>query len=53
VEALYREHARRIAGWLMRATRDAEVAADLTAETFAAALVSGGRYRPELGSPTT
>ncbi|HEY7455111.1 MAG TPA: sigma factor, partial [Thermoleophilaceae bacterium] len=53
VEALYREHSRRIAGWLMRATRDAEVAADLTAETFAAALVARDRYRPELGAPTT
>ena len=53
VEALYREHARRIAGWLMRSTGDAEAAADLTAETFAAALVARGRYRPELGAPTT
>ena len=33
-------HARRIAGYLMRATGDAEVAADLTAETFAAALLA-------------
>lgn len=53
VEALYRAHSRRIAGWLMRATRDAEAAADLTAETFAAALVARRGYRPELGSPTT
>jgi RNA polymerase sigma factor (sigma-70 family) len=37
----------------MRATSDAEVAADLTAETFAAALVARDRYRPELGAPTT
>jgi DNA-directed RNA polymerase specialized sigma24 family protein len=35
----YRRHARRLAGWLMRMTGDAEVAADLTAETFAAAMV--------------
>jgi RNA polymerase sigma factor (sigma-70 family) len=53
IEELYRLHARRMAGYLMRVTRDAEVAADLTAETFAAALVSRGRYRAELGSPST
>jgi RNA polymerase sigma factor (sigma-70 family) len=53
IEQLYRSHARRIAGYLMRATGDAEVAADLTAETFAAALVSRDRYRAELGAPTT
>ena len=29
IEELYVAHARRIAGYLMRATRDAEVAADL------------------------
>jgi RNA polymerase sigma factor (sigma-70 family) len=53
IEELYRSHARRIAGYLMRATGDAEVAADLTAETFAAALVSRDRYRAEMGAPTT
>jgi RNA polymerase sigma factor (sigma-70 family) len=53
IEELYRGHARRIAGYLMRATGDAEVAADLTAETFAAALLARDRYRPELGAPTT
>ena len=53
IEELYRAHARRIAGYLMRMTGDAEVAADLTAETFAAALVSRGRYRREMGAPTT
>src|ERR671921_806051 len=37
IEELYRDHARRLAGYLMRATNDAEVAADLVAETFAAA----------------
>ena len=31
IEGLYREHARRLAGYLMRATNNAEVAADLTA----------------------
>jgi RNA polymerase sigma-70 factor (ECF subfamily) len=53
IEELYRDHARRLAGYLMRATGDAEVAADLTAETFAAALVARERYRPELGAPST
>jgi RNA polymerase sigma factor (sigma-70 family) len=53
IEELYREHARRLAGYLMRSTNNAEVAADLTAETFAAALVSRERYRPELGAPAT
>jgi DNA-directed RNA polymerase specialized sigma24 family protein len=53
IEALYRDHARRLAGYLMRATNDPEVAADLTAETFAAALVGRDRYRAELGTPTT
>jgi RNA polymerase sigma-70 factor, ECF subfamily len=53
IEELYRDHARRLAGYLMRATNNAEVAADLTAETFAAALVARDRYRAELGAPTT
>jgi RNA polymerase sigma factor (sigma-70 family) len=53
IEELYREHARRLGGYLMRATSDAEVAADLVAETFAAALVTRDRYRPELGAPAT
>jgi RNA polymerase sigma factor (sigma-70 family) len=37
-------------GFFWRATRRADVAADLAAETFAAALESAGRFRPELGS---
>jgi RNA polymerase sigma factor (sigma-70 family) len=49
----YRRHVRRLAGWLMRATGDAEVAADLTAETFAAALIARRRYDPERGAPAT
>jgi RNA polymerase sigma factor (sigma-70 family) len=53
IEELYRGHARRIAGYLMRATNDAEVAADLTAETFAAALLARERYRADMGAPTT
>jgi RNA polymerase sigma-70 factor, ECF subfamily len=49
----YRRHARKLAGYLMRATADAEVAADLTAETFAAALVSRSRYRANQAMPAT
>jgi RNA polymerase sigma factor (sigma-70 family) len=47
----YRRHARRVAGYLMRSTDDAETAADLTAETFAAALIARRRYRPASGAP--
>jgi RNA polymerase sigma factor (sigma-70 family) len=47
----YRRHARRIAAYLVRATGSAEAAADLTAETFAAALVARRRYRPERAEP--
>jgi RNA polymerase sigma factor (sigma-70 family) len=49
----YRRHARRVAGYLVRATGDAEAAADLTAETFAAALIARRRYRPERAAPAT
>jgi RNA polymerase sigma factor (sigma-70 family) len=49
----YRRHARRMAGYLMRATGDAEAAADLTAETFAAALAGRARYSPEDAAPQT
>jgi RNA polymerase sigma factor (sigma-70 family) len=37
----------------VRATGDPEVAADLTAETFAAALVARRRYDPTRGAPAT
>jgi RNA polymerase sigma factor (sigma-70 family) len=49
----YRRHARQLAGYLVRATGNAEVAADLTAETFAAALASRAGYRPERAAPAT
>lgn len=42
----YRRHERAVIGYFMRRTRDAEVAADLTAETFATAVVSAKRFRP-------
>ena len=45
----YRRHAPTLLGYLTRRTGDAEVAADLTAETFAAALEGLPRFRAELG----
>jgi RNA polymerase sigma factor (sigma-70 family) len=50
--AFYRRHARAVAGFFVARTRDAETAADLTAETFAAALEGVGRYRPDRGAAT-
>src|SRR3954447_22199749 len=47
--AFYRRHARAVAGFFAARTRDAEVAADLTAETFAAALEGGRRFDPSRG----
>ena len=48
--ALYRRHLPRVVSYVMRATGDPEVAADLTAEVFAAALAGCGRYRQEHAS---
>ena len=39
-DALYREQAPAVAGFFLRRVRDPEIAADLTAETFAAALAA-------------
>ena len=47
--AFYRRHARPVAGFFMRRTGDGELAADLTAETFAAALASRRRFDPVKG----
>lgn len=44
---LYRRHLPRVVAFALRATGDPEVAADLAAEVFAAALASCGRYRRE------
>jgi RNA polymerase sigma factor (sigma-70 family) len=52
-ELFYRRHAERMLGYFVRRTRDAELAADLTAETFAAALASRRRYRPDAGGAST
>ena len=43
--AFYRRHLAAVVGFFVRRTRDREVAADLTAEVFAAALIACPRYR--------
>jgi RNA polymerase sigma factor (sigma-70 family) len=42
----YRRHEDRVLGYFLARVGDPEVAADLTAETFAAALVSAHRFKP-------
>ena len=42
----YQRHVREVLGYMMRRTGDPEAAADLTAETFAAAIVARRRFRP-------
>src|SRR5688572_16302791 len=46
----YRRHVEDLVAFFMRRTRNAELAADLTAETFAAALVGRAQFDPERGS---
>jgi RNA polymerase sigma factor (sigma-70 family) len=46
----YRRHLSGVLAYLMRETRDAELAADLLAEVFSAVLLSASRYEPEGGS---
>jgi RNA polymerase sigma-70 factor (ECF subfamily) len=46
----YERHVREVVGYMMRRTGDPEVAADLTGETFAAAIVARRRFRPD-GAP--
>lgn len=48
--AFYDRYETAIVGYFMRRTRDPEVAADLTAEVFAAALGASHRYRPQAPS---
>ena len=48
--AFYRRHARPITGYFLRRTGRPELAADLTAETFAAALRQCRRFDPERGA---
>jgi RNA polymerase sigma factor (sigma-70 family) len=47
---LYRTYLPLVLRWCLRATGDRELAADLSSEVFAEALVKRDRYRPELGS---
>jgi RNA polymerase sigma factor (sigma-70 family) len=48
-ELFYCHQVDRVLGYFARRTREPELAADLTAETFAAALAGRRRYRPEAG----
>ena len=48
----YRAHVDGLLGFFCRRTGDPELAADLTAETFAAALAGRHRFRPDAGSAT-
>src|SRR5919107_4739443 len=45
----YRRHVRGLLGYLLRRTGDAELAADLCAESFAAALAGARRFDPARG----
>ena len=49
----YRRHEDRVLGYFLARVGDPEVAADLTAETFAAALVSAHRFRPRKKNPAS
>jgi RNA polymerase sigma factor (sigma-70 family) len=49
-EVFYRRHLPVVVGYLMRETRDPELAADLAAEVFASVLLAAARYRPEHAS---
>ena len=46
----YRRHVHGLLAFFARRTHDAELAADLTAETFAAALDGAHRHRPDKGA---
>lgn len=48
---LYRRHLPLVLRWCWSQTGDRELAADLSAEVFAAALIHARRYRPEQGAP--
>ena len=51
-EEFYRHHVDVVLGYFARRTGDAELAADLTQETFAAALAGRRRYKPSAGAAT-
>ncbi len=48
--ALYATYLPLVLRWTLRETHDRELAADLTAEVFAAAMLAAPRYRPQSGS---
>jgi DNA-directed RNA polymerase specialized sigma24 family protein len=48
---IYRRYLPIVVRWCWVQTGDRELAADLSAEVFAAALQSAGRFRPEKGPP--
>jgi len=47
---LYRRYLPLVVRWSLRETGNRELAADLSAEVFAAALSAAARYRPDRGS---
>jgi RNA polymerase sigma factor (sigma-70 family) len=49
----YRRHAPWVLGFLARRLGDAELAADVTSEVFAAAFLANGRYDPARGAPNS
>lgn len=51
-EVFYLRHAATLVGFFQRRTHDPEMAADLTSETFAAALAGRRRYRRDAGAAT-
>ena len=51
--AFYRRHEDRVLGYVLARVGDPEVAADLTAETFAAALASAHRFRARKNKPAS
>jgi len=51
-ELFYCRHVDSVLGFFARRTRDPELAADLCAETFAAALAGRHRFRPAAGAAT-
>src|SRR5271163_3957963 len=48
--AVYRRYLPLVLRWCLRETGNRELAADLSAEVFAAALTAARRYRPQRGS---
>jgi len=50
-DEFYRRHERAVLGFFVHWCRSGELAADLMAETFAAAFEARSRYRAELGEP--